>query len=48
MLLNYVLIKLGWLPISIKASKKKDYLAALERADNGDISDLERIMESGY
>ena len=46
MLLNYVLIKLGWLPICIKDSKKKDYLAALERADNGDISDLERIMES--
>jgi len=46
MLLNYVLIKLGWLPICIKDPKKKDYLAALERADNGDISDLEKIMES--
>jgi len=45
MLLNYVCLSLDWPPVIIKDNKKSDYLAALERADSGDIADLETLMK---
>jgi len=45
LLMNYVCLKLKWPPVIIKDAKKNDYIAALERADDGDISGLKDILQ---
>ena len=37
---NYVLLKLGYPPLVIKSEDKRNYFAALQRADNADIDSL--------
>ena len=38
--MNYVLLKLGYPPLAIKSEDKRNYFAALQRADNADIDSL--------
>ena len=38
--INYVLLKLGYPPLAIKVEDKRNYFAALQRADHGDIDVL--------
>ncbi|MBS4066365.1 MAG: Fic family protein [Chitinophagaceae bacterium] len=38
LLMNYFLLRYGYAPIVINSSDKKNYLAALNRADSGDIN----------
>ena len=38
--LNYVLLKLGYPPLAVKVEDKRNYFAALQRADNKDIDAL--------
>lgn len=44
MLVNYVLMRLGYPPIIVPTERKKDYLAALRLADAGDIAELESFI----
>lgn len=44
MLVNYVLMRLGYPPIIVPTERKKDYLAALRLADAGDITELESFI----
>lgn len=46
MLVNYVLMRLGYPPIIVPTERKKDYLAALRLADAGDITELENFLGS--
>lgn len=47
LLLNYVLMKNGYPPIIIRTEQKKEYLAALRRADatERDYSELQKLLE---
>lgn len=38
LLVNYILIRLGYPPLIIKSADKKNYLAALRKADAGDLA----------
>lgn len=44
MLVNYVLMHQGFLPIIVPTERKRDYLSALRLADAGDISELENFL----
>lgn len=44
MLVNYVLMRQGYLPIIVPTERKRDYLAALRLADAGDSSELENFL----
>ncbi len=44
MLVNYVLMRQGFLPIIVPTGRKRDYLTALRLADAGDISELEAFL----
>lgn len=44
MLVNYVLMRLGYPPIIVPTERKKDYLTALRLADAGDITELENFL----
>ncbi len=50
MLTAFLLIKFNLHPIEIKADTKKDrstYIKALQSADEGDYSQLEKLIENG-
>ncbi|MCY4047653.1 MAG: Fic family protein [Candidatus Dadabacteria bacterium] len=40
LLINYVLLRFGYPPLVIKSENKKSYIAALRKADDGDINAL--------
>ena len=40
LLMNYVLLRFGYPPIAIKAEDKKNYFAALQRSNDGDVDAL--------
>ena len=44
MLVNYVLMRLGYPPIIVPTERKKDYLTALRLADAGDLIELENFL----
>lgn len=44
MLVNYVLLRLGYPPIVVPTERKKDYLAALRLADAGDPAELQNFL----
>jgi Fic family protein len=46
MLVNYVLMRLGYPPVIVPSERKRDYLAALRLADAGDIAELENFLGS--
>jgi len=46
MLVNYVLMRLGYPPIIVPTERKKDYLTALRLADAEDITELENFLGS--
>jgi hypothetical protein len=46
MLVNYVLMRLGYLPIIVPTERKKDYLTALRLADAGNPAELENFLGS--
>lgn len=44
LLLNLVLIRLGWPPAIILKSRRRHYLKALDRADHGDLAPLAELI----
>jgi Fic family protein len=46
MLVNYVLMRLGYPPIIVPTERKRDYLTALRLADAGNPEELEKFLES--
>lgn len=44
LLLNLILIRLGWPPAIILKEQRRKYLRALDRADNGDLGPLAEII----
>lgn len=45
LLVNYVLLRAGLLPVIIKASRRKKYLDAIAASDTGDNQPLEQFLE---
>ena len=42
MILNYLLISMGYPPLIVQKKRRKDYLSALSRADNAGLNNIER------
>lgn len=44
LLMNLILIQNGYLPAIIKMSKRKEYIEAIEKADNNDLNEFYNII----